>query len=183
MYNRKNKILSIIFATSISILTSNVNCIAPQRINVKSKNTHVENVKQVQLVRKPNVINKSEKQIKSAKVSNKEIYRLAQLMYAENGSSKYDNCVLLTGIVVMKRVKSKHYPNSIEDVISQKGQYATYKEGTINCNPDERCLELAEEILRFNLQKHYPDNLIFQSEFKQGKSIYAKYGNEYFCLS
>lgn len=86
-------------------------------------------------------------QIPSAKgVTDKKIYRLAQLMYAEN-----DDYVLLTGIVAVKRMKSEKYPNTLEGVISQEGQYSTYQTGRIDCEPDERCLEIAEEILRFNL--------------------------------
>lgn len=122
-------------------------------------------------------------QIPSAKgVTIKKIYRLAQLMYAENGGAKEDDCVFLTGIVVVKRMKSKKYPDTLEGVISQKGQYSTYQTGKINCKPDERCLEFAEEILRFNLEKDYPDNLIFQAEFPQGRKIYKRFGQEYFCL-
>lgn len=122
-------------------------------------------------------------QIPSAKgVTIKKIYRLAQLMYAENGGAKEDDCVFLTGIVVVKRMKSKKYPDTLEGVISQKGQYSTYQTGKINCKPDERCLEFAEEILRFNLEKDYPDNLVFQAEFPQGRKIYKRFGHEYFCL-
>lgn len=124
-----------------------------------------------------------ETQIPSAKgVTNEKIYRLAQLMYAENGSSESDDCVLLTGIVVIKRMKSDKYPNTLEGVISQQGQYSTYQTGEIECEPDERCLEIAEEILRFNLQKYYPDNLVYQAEFPQGSKTYKQFGHEYFCL-
>ena len=122
-------------------------------------------------------------QVPSAKgVTVKKIYRLAQLLYAENGSAKDDECVFLTGIVVVKRMKSKKYPDTLEGVISQKGQYSTYQTGKIDCRPDERCLEFAEEILRFGLEKDYPDNLLFQAEFPQGRKIYKRFGHEYFCL-
>lgn len=122
-------------------------------------------------------------QIPSAKgVTAKKIYRLAQLMYAENGAAEEDDCVFLTGIVVVKRMKSKKYPDTLEGVISQNGQYSTYQTGKIDCRPDERCLEFAEEILRFDLQKDYPDNLVFQAEFPQGRKIYKQFGHEYFCL-
>ena len=117
------------------------------------------------------------------KVKQSDIYHLAQLMYAENGSAKDDECVLLTGIVVMKRVKAKSYPDTIEGVIAQRGQYATYISGSIKKEPDERCMELAEEILRGRLADKYPDNLLFQAEFPQGRKIYKKFGQEYFCLA
>lgn len=117
------------------------------------------------------------------KVNSRDIYRLAQLMYAENGSSQDDNVIILTGIVVMKRVKSKCYNNTISSVISERGQYDTYIDGGVNCKPDERCLEFAEEILRFDLADDYPDSLVFQAEFKQGMEVYYKKGYEYFCTA
>ena len=131
----------------------------------------------------------SVREVKKSEITNQKsvsdyfkIYRLAQLMYAENGAAEEDDCVFLTGIVVVKRMKSKKYPDTLEGVISQKGQYSTYQTGKIDCRPDERCLEFAEEILRFDLQKDYPDNLVFQAEFPQGRKIYKQFGHEYFCL-
>ena len=113
------------------------------------------------------------------------IYWLAKSMYAENHSST-DKTVLLTGIVICQRVRAASYPDSIYGVISQRGQYSTWAHKKIqSCEPDERCLEIAEEILRFKLYKKYPHNLVFQSQFKQGVSTY-KYiseDNEYFCLA
>lgn len=91
--------------------------------------------------------------------------------------------VVLTGVVVLKRMKAKSYPNTLKGVISQDGQYATWIENQLDIVPDERCIEIAEELLRFDLADDYPDNLVFQAEFKQGKKVYRKYGNEYFCLA
>lgn len=124
---------------------------------------------------------KVKKKVKKVKVSEKDIYRLAQVIIAENGSCKDDDCLILTGIVVMKRVKSSSYPNTITGVISQNGQYSTYP-ALLHEKPSSRCLEIAEEILRGNLQKDYPDRLVFQAEFKQG-TVYRKIGNEYFCMT
>lgn len=113
------------------------------------------------------------------------IYWLAKSMYAENHSGT-DETVLLTGIVICQRVRAKCYPNTVKRVVSQRGQYSTWVDGSISsCEPDERCLEIAEEILRFKLYKKYPHNLVFQSQFKQGIKIY-KYiskDHEYFCLA
>ena len=113
------------------------------------------------------------------------IYWLAKTMYAEN-SSGTDETVILTGIVVCQRVRADSYPDSIYGVISQRGQYSTWTHKKIqSCEPDERCLEIAEEILRYKLYKKYPHNLVFQSQFPQGIKTY-KYiskDHEYFCLA
>ena len=113
------------------------------------------------------------------------IYWLAKAMYAEN-SSGTDETVILTGIVVCQRVRADSYPDSIYGVISQRGQYSTWAHKKIqSCEPDERCLEIAEEILQYKLYKKYPHNLVFQSQFPQRIKTY-KYiseDHEYFCLA
>lgn len=123
---------------------------------------------------------------KALKPTNKNIILLAKVMYAENGGARSDNTVLLTGIVVCQRVRSKQYSNTIKKVISQRGQYSTWSNGKIKrAKPDERCLELAEAILREKLWREYPKNLVYQSQFKQGKKVfkYFKKDHEYFCLA
>ena len=110
---------------------------------------------------------------------------LASAMYAENHSGE-DETVLLTGIVICQRVRSGGYPDTIVGVISQSGQYSTWGDGTIRTyKPDERCLEIAEEILRYKLYKKYPKNLVFQSQFRQGRKVfrYIRKDHEYFCLA
>lgn len=125
---------------------------------------------------------KKKRKRKVGKINNRDICRIAQLISAENGGAEDDDCLVLTGIVAMKRVKSRSFPNTIDKVISQRGQYGTYP-ALLNENPSERCLEIAEEILRWNLQKDYPNSLVFQSEFPQGRAVYRKIGHEYFCLA
>lgn len=115
-------------------------------------------------------------------INYEEAYLLAQLMFAENGIQEEDEALILTGVIALKRVKSPEFPDTLVDVIAQEGQYLCYENGSIMIEPDERCLELAEEILRYHMEEDYPDDLVFQSEFKQGSAVYARYGNQYFCL-
>lgn len=105
---------------------------------------------------------------------------LAKLLEAENGSAS-DECVYLTGVVVLKRVKAKGYPDTIHDVIYQKGQYSTASK-LDSINPSEKCLEIAEELLIYGVDD-YPDKLVFQSMFPQGHKTYAVVDGEYFCLA
>lgn len=155
-----------------------------QQGTLNKEKTHSEAPEQDPSVRSPTdakaflcMANKSVRKVKL-----KDILNLAQIMYAENGSHEDDEAIILTGVVVLKRVKSKEYPNTIMGVVSQEGQYSTYADGSFWCTPDERCIEIAEELLRFNLADNYPDNLLFQAEFEQGATVYKKLGYEYFCL-
>ena len=126
--------------------------------------------------------NKKKKQ-KNSVVSNKDVLNLARIIQAENGGHEDDEALLLTGIVVINRVKSKYYPDTIMGVISQKGQYSTYADGKFWNEPSKRSMRIAKKILKTNIAERYPDNLVFQAEFMQGKSVYKKLGYEYFCLA
>ena len=126
---------------------------------------------------------KTNKKRKKKRVSNKDVLNLARIIQAENGGHKDDEALLLTGVVVLKRVKSKHYPDTIMGVISQKGQYSTYADGKFWNKPSKRSMRIAKKLLTTDISDGYPDNLVFQAEFRQGKSVYKKLGYEYFCLS
>ena len=126
---------------------------------------------------------KVKKKRKKKSVSNKDVLNLARIIQAENGGHKDDEALLLTGIVVLKRVKSKHYPNTIMGVISQKGQYSTYADGKFWNEPSERSLRIAKKLLTTNIADDYQDNLVYQAEFRQGRAVYKKLGYEYFCLA
>ena len=112
--------------------------------------------------------NKKKKQKKRV-VSNKDVLNLARIIQAENGGHKDDEALLLTGVVILKRVKSKHYPDTIMGVISQKGQYSTYADGKFWNEPSKRSMRIAKNLLSTDIADDYPDNLVFQAEFRQGR--------------
>lgn len=131
----------------------------------------------------------SRKQMKKegVKIPSKKLYTyenvllLAKLLMAENGHAKHDETVWLTGVVVLKRVQAKAYPNTVAGVIYQRGQYSTAR-SLSRVKPSTRCMEIAEELLIYGV-KDYPKNLVFQSMFPQGKKVYKCIDGEYFCLA
>ena len=125
---------------------------------------------------------KKQKKQKKNVVSNKDVLSLARIIQAENGGHEDDEALLLTGVVVLKRVKSKHYHDTIMGVISQKGQYSTYEDGKFWNEPSKRSMRIAKKLLLTDIADDYPDNLVFQAEFRQGRAVYKKLGYEYFCL-
>ena len=140
--------------------------------NIEGNNASVKKKKQ-----------KKQKKQKNNVMSNKDVLNLARIIQAENGGHEDDEALLLTGVVVLKRVKSKYYPDTIMGVISQNGQYSTYADGKFWNEPSKRSMRIAKKLLSTNIVHDYPDNLVFQAEFRQGKSVYKKLGYEYFCLS
>lgn len=83
------------------------------------------------------------------------------------------------GGVVLNRVKSKYYPNTIEDVVFQKGQYQCTWDGNYDREPSDDCYEIAEDLLVNG--STLPEDVLYQAEFKQGSEVYRKIGKNYFC--
>lgn len=89
--------------------------------------------------------------------------------------------------VVENRIKSKRYPNTIAEVIFQKGQYACTWDGSWETKiPDERTKENVRKYLRGEVDTGAPDNLLYQAMFVQGP-IYTHVSNpvdggHYYCL-
>lgn len=73
------------------------------------------------------------------------------------------------GSVVLNRVKSDYFPDTIKEVIFQEGQYAIDKY-RFN-HPSKRAYKNAKYVLEHG--STLPDNCIFQSEFKQGDFVYC----------
>lgn len=113
-------------------------------------------------------------------VNENDIELLAKLINAEAGSEwcSYE-MKRLVGIVAINRTKNKAFPNSLIDVIYQPGQYACVIDGNIKKTPPEECYIIAKDLLKNGYDE--PEDIIWQSEFKQGKHIYKKVQNMYFC--
>lgn len=111
-----------------------------------------------------------------------ELELLARLLHAEVGCVKDDECLYYCGSVVMNRVTADDFPDTIKEVIYQSNpdiQYACTIDGNIEQQPTEREYEIAEDILRNG--SYIPEDVIYQSEFKQGSRVYKVFENVYFC--
>ena len=122
---------------------------------------------------------KSNKKVnKSKSYSNNDLNILTKVIYGEASGQSWDFKVAV-GSVVLNRVKSKKYPNSIKGVVFQKGQYACTWDGNYNKKPDKQTKRVAEYLLKNGSQ--LPSKVLYQAEFKQGKGVYKKVGRTYFC--
>ena len=111
--------------------------------------------------------------------SDEDYEMLAHLIFSETGSDWIDiTCLYYTGSVVLNRVASEDYPNTIKEVIEQYGQYecAPYY---MDKTPTERCYQLAHDLLTFG--SRLPENVIYQSQFKQGSKVYSYLDGTYYC--
>ena len=115
-------------------------------------------------------------------IDDEELMLLARLIYAEAGGVKDDKCLYYVGSVVLNRVKDEDYPDTIEGVIFQTEpciQYGCARKGYIAKEPDERCIEIAEELLVNG--SVLPANVVYQSGRKQGSGVYEQIENVVFC--
>ena len=125
----------------------------------------------------------------AARLDFDELLWLAKLIQHEAGSSgiglEWRMCV---GEVVLNRVASPEFPNSIEEVIFQPGQYAGVDsdEFRILLDPDALSAEAALRLLQGD--RIMEPAVVFQANFRQGGGEYLRFyhpacGTTYFCLS
>ena len=112
--------------------------------------------------------------------TNEELDLLARLVYSENGCLGY-RAMLYTGSVVLNRIASSRFPDTLYDVIYQDGQYEVTWNGGINKKPTDEAYDVAEELLKYG--SVLPSNVIWQAEFEQGDGVYTEIGPTKFCYS
>lgn len=87
-----------------------------------------------------------EVEIEKSSVNQKDLQLMAQLIEAESGNQPFEG-KLAVGTVVMNRIQSDEFPDTIRDVIFQRGQFQVVGNGRIYNEPSEDSLEAAKEIM------------------------------------
>lgn len=78
--------------------------------------------------------------------SNSDVKLLARLIYAEARGESYQGQVAV-GAVVLNRVKSSSFPNTISGVIYQPYAFTCVNDGQINLSPDNTALKAAKDAM------------------------------------
>ncbi len=86
---------------------------------------------------------------------------------------------LYVGSVILNRVNHAAYPNTIEDVVFQRGQYACTWDGNYYREPTEQNWANAQYLLKNG--SILPEYVVFQSGGKQGSGVYLKTKWHYYC--
>lgn len=107
-----------------------------------------------------------------------ELAVLSALVGAEVGDLS-DECQIAAASVVMNRINSQTFPDTVYDVIYQPGQYETVDNGRIENQPDENVRKNVEFVLKNGSQ--IPENVVYQGMFSQGSGIWDIIDGEYFC--
>lgn len=78
--------------------------------------------------------------------TNSDLYLLAKCIYAEARGESYTGQVAV-GAVILNRVASSAFPNSIAGVIYQKGAFTAVSDGQINLEPDKTAMNAASDAM------------------------------------
>ena len=124
-------------------------------------------------------------------INQRDLDLLAAIIHYEAGSNDCtDRHQQLVAQVVLNRVASDEFPDTIYDVITQTKptiQYSPYQKVMDNAgNKDiipQRCYDNALIVLSGEIE--CPSNVVWQANFKQGSGIYevykTSYSTTYFC--
>ena len=121
------------------------------------------------------------------KISFDDLYLLAKLICAEAGSDWLsDDFRLCVGEVVLNRVDSPEFPDSISDVVYQTGQYASAGTAAFaSLVPSQACVDVALRLMQG--ERKMAPSVVFQSDHEQGEifSMYTdrRLGTTFFCVS
>ncbi len=82
----------------------------------------------------------------SSSSNSSNVNLLAKLIYAESRGEPYTGQVAV-GAVVMNRVKSSSFPNTLSGVVYQSGAFDAVRDGQINLTPDANAKKAAQDAL------------------------------------
>lgn len=103
---------------------------------------------------------------------------MAHLVYGESGSDWCtDQMQQYVASVAVNRVYSGIFPNTLESVIYQRGQYQCTWDGNFYKTPDDRAYKNAKFILKYG--SRLPKEVVCQSEIRMPK-IFVRVQNMYF---
>ena len=80
------------------------------------------------------------------KLSDADLYLLAKTIYAEGRGEPYTGQVAI-GAVVMNRVRSSQFPNTVSGVVYQRHAFTAVSDGQINLTPDDKAMKAARDAM------------------------------------
>jgi len=113
-----------------------------------------------------------------------DVYLLARAVYGEARGEPYRGQVAVAA-VILNRVESSEFPNSIHGVIYQKGAFSVVADGQINLTPDTDALSAAQDALSGVdptggcLFYYNPGKT--KNEYMLSKPVYTVIGKHSFC--
>lgn len=130
----------------------------------------------------------SEPSYSGGSYSEDDVDLLARIINAEAGCDWMPDWVQqMVGSVVLNRVNSEYFPDTIQEVVYQPGQYGPVYNGMIDNPPSQRALDNARYVL--DSGSICPGNVTGQSGAVSGSGVYTSYYDSvldttmYFCYT
>lgn len=116
--------------------------------------------------------------------SDGNIYLLAQCISGEARGESYKGQVAV-GAVILNRVKSSKFPNTIAGVIYQRGAFDAVSDGQINAAPTDSCLKAARDAMNGYDPTggclYYYNPATTTNKWMLSKPVSLRIGNHVFC--
>ncbi len=78
--------------------------------------------------------------------SSSDVYLLAKTIHAEGRGEPYTGQVAI-GAVILNRVRSKEFPNTVSGVVYQKHAFTAVTDGQINLTPNDTAMKAAKDAI------------------------------------
>lgn len=123
------------------------------------------------------------------KISYDELVLLAKIIHSEAGSDWLSmEWKMAVGEVLLNRVESPEFPDTLEECVFQPGQYVSRDNSYFrSLRPYRSCAEAAARLLSGERVLDEP-SVVFQAEGRQGSGVFREfrdsyYGSTYLCYS
>ncbi len=117
--------------------------------------------------------------------SQNDLYLLAKAIYAESRGEPYTGQVAV-GAVILNRVKSSKFPNTVSGVIYQPYAFTAVADGQINLSPNQSAMNAAQDALNgwdpTNGCLYYYNPATATSKWIWSLTVTIKIGKHNFCL-
>ena len=144
-----------------------------------NKNSHMGQKTATKHTQTDKVITQAEQKCENT-VNEYELDLLARLIEQEAGADYCsDTLRAYVGSVALNRVADERFPDTLEGVVYQDGQYYCAMVGSIESPASERSIRIAEELLTGGSQ--LPAECVWQAEFEQGEGTYYTEGRVFIC--
>ena len=112
----------------------------------RKNNLKVDGIAGPETLKAMGIFNSSSSSSSSTSSNSSNLNLLARIIYGEARGEPYTGQVAV-GAVVMNRVKSSSFPNTISGVIYQSGAFDAVRDGQINLSPDSTAKKAAQDAL------------------------------------
>ena len=150
----------------------------------RKNNLTVDGIAGANTLKAMGIYNSSNSNSSSSTSNSTDVNLLARLIYGESRGEPYTGQVAV-GAVVMNRVRSSSFPNTISGVIYQANSFDVVKDGQINLSPNATAKKAAQDALN-GWDPSYGAIYYFNPKTASNKWIWSRpvtvtIGNHRFC--